>query len=39
MVTADDLVYASVLDKGITASVKKTANVAVDEVAELDNKA
>ncbi len=38
MVTADDLVYASVLDKGITASVKKTANVAVDEVAELDSK-
>jgi hypothetical protein len=38
MVTADDLVYASVLDKGIEASVKKTVNVAVDEVAELDSK-
>ncbi|KXL54064.1 hypothetical protein CLNEO_01600 [Anaerotignum neopropionicum] len=38
MVTADDLVYASVLAKGIEASVRKTATVAVDEVAELDSK-
>ncbi len=38
MVTADDLVYATVLDKGIKASVKKTVDVAEDEKTELDGK-
>lgn len=38
MVKADDLVYATILDKGIKASVKKTVSVAVDEVTTLNSK-
>ena len=38
MVTADDLVYATVLDKGIKASVKKTVDVAEEEKTELNEK-
>jgi hypothetical protein len=38
MVTADDLVYATIVDKGIEASIKKTVNVAVEEVTELNSK-
>jgi len=38
MVTADDLVYATIVDKGIKASIKKTVNVAVEEVTELYSK-
>ncbi|KAF5059264.1 hypothetical protein DSECCO2_337730 [anaerobic digester metagenome] len=37
MVTADDLVYASVLGKGLKASVKKTVDVATDEVVTLNS--
>ncbi|MFV0313910.1 MAG: copper amine oxidase N-terminal domain-containing protein [Anaerotignum sp.] len=38
MATANDLVYASILEKGITASVKDTASVAVEEVAAINSK-
>lgn len=37
MVTADDLVYASILGKGFKASVKKTVDVAEDEVVKLNS--
>ncbi len=36
MVTADDLVYASVLDEGIKVTLKKVADVAVEEKTELE---
>ncbi|WMI81239.1 copper amine oxidase N-terminal domain-containing protein [Anaerotignum sp. MB30-C6] len=38
MVTADDLVYATIVDKGIKASIKKTVSVAVEEITELNSK-
>jgi copper amine oxidase-like protein len=38
MVTADDLVYASVLGQGLKASVKKTVDVAEEEIVELNSK-
>lgn len=38
MVTSDDLVYASVVSKGIKASIKKTIDIAQEEVAKLDSK-
>ncbi len=37
-VDADDLVYCTVLDQEITASVKKTVDIAEDEVQTLDSK-
>ncbi|NCC16679.1 MAG: hypothetical protein EOM28_10070, partial [Clostridia bacterium] len=37
-VDVDDLVYCTILDTGITASVKKTVDVAEDEVKTLDSK-
>lgn len=36
-VTANDLVYATIVDKGIKASVKKTIDIAEDEVAKLNS--
>ncbi|AMJ39713.1 copper amine oxidase N-terminal domain-containing protein [Anaerotignum propionicum] len=37
MVTADDLVYASILGKGFKVSVKKTVDVAQEEVVKLNS--
>lgn len=36
-VTADDLVYASILSKGFKVSVRKTVDIAEDEVAKLNS--